>query len=82
MKINRVISVYEKKGEALVREIELNGVPLEKLKQIFSAPADDKELYDVYPINTEVINELIFFIPELIELDLNTVDLYYECYSE
>lgn len=82
MELRRVISVYEKIGEKFLREYSLDDVPLERLKEIIAMKDDDPELFNVYAVGEKELSELAFIVPQLKALDINHVELFYECFTE
>lgn len=82
MNVMRVITVYEKNGEKLLSEYSIEGVLLEKIKEIIKAKEDDPDLYQVYSLGESELFAFSFFIPDLKGIDLKKMELFYECFTE
>ena len=63
MKLKRVISIFERNSEKLIEEIDIGGIPLEILKEIFNPPDDDYLMYDPYSINAAYFQKLSSYFP-------------------
>jgi hypothetical protein len=50
MKLERVISIFDKKTELLIEEINVDNINISILKNIFIVNEDDPEMYDPYTI--------------------------------
>lgn len=57
MKIERILSCFDKTTEKLLWERNINDVPLESLKKIFK-PENDDELIMVYSINKKNVSHI------------------------
>ncbi len=82
MKVARVISVYELKGDELLFEISISSIPLSILKKIIPPDEDDPELYKIYVLNRSQVLAFLSLLPQLEQCDFSQVELYYECYGE
>ena len=51
MQVERSISVFNKYDEALVKEINVDSIGLERLKEIFKPTSEDPLMYFVYTIS-------------------------------
>ena len=58
MKIERVISCFDKNTEELVTEINIDDIDLELLKTIFKFKSEDPQMYDPYTITPEEVDKL------------------------
>lgn len=58
MKIERVISWFDKDTEILQGEFNIDKVPLEALKIVFRPPEDDPLMYNPYTIYSEQAQQL------------------------
>ena len=82
MKLIREISVYEKDNDKYLNSFSVN-LSLEKMINLLDIDLDnDPAVYDVYKINKSQFNYLKEFIPELLLLNFNEVELFYECCQE
>ena len=78
MEIKRVVSFYEKEGDKLVHQIEIES-NLDVLYTIFTPFEDDPALYMSYPIDIEKAQSLSVLYN--LNLDSDHYDLYLECYA-
>jgi len=81
MKVLRMISVYEKIGDKLIVEINIDNISIIALKHIISYDVDDPNLYKLYKITAAYYNKLVKLVPELSKFDLDTVEMFLECYQ-
>jgi hypothetical protein len=51
MGVSREISWFEKDGDELIGDINVDHIPFDRLKEIFTPLTDDPLLYYVYSIN-------------------------------
>ncbi|MDB5211191.1 MAG: hypothetical protein JWQ30_2018 [Sediminibacterium sp.] len=72
--IERLISVFNKNDESLVSEINVDHINLEDFRIIFSPPADDRDLCNVYPIGQDEA----FKLKPLIDIDFNFSTYVYQ----
>lgn len=78
--IERIISVFSKKDENLVKEINIDHINLEVLQDIFKPKADDYELRYVYQIG---IAEALHFKKIIeIEFDFDKYVYQLDCFSK
>ncbi len=75
MKVTRIIDVFDKKSEKLVKDININSVSLETLKEIFNPPEDDPLMYNPYWIHEKEAKELKKHIDIEFEFDKYVYDL-------
>jgi hypothetical protein len=69
MKIERIITLFDRNSESHVCDINIDSVDLETLKRIFHPDDDDPLMYNVYPITEKEANELKPFIDLNYEFD-------------
>jgi hypothetical protein len=50
MQLQRFISVFDKANEKMLKEINIDYIPLKILRKIFTTKEDDPQLYDPYSI--------------------------------
>ena len=81
MKVKRFISVYEKKGEKLIEEIEIN-MNLDTLRKILNLFEEDLDVLKTYSINESQFKNFCQVIPKLSVVEFDKFDLFYECFSE
>lgn len=74
MKLVRRIIWFGKENEELFGELNIDHIGLEKLKEIFTAKADDPLMYDPYDIREREARLLQEFIP----LEFNFIRYIYE----
>ncbi|KIA87184.1 hypothetical protein [Flavobacterium sp. AED] len=81
MKIQRVIAVYQKNGEALIEEIIIS-LTTEFLIELFQIDIEgDPNVYLCYFVNESHFLKLKNLIPVLSKYDLNEVEMYVECFQ-
>lgn len=78
MKVNRVISKYDKSTESLVDETSIDEIPFSTLVKLINPPKDDLQLYNSYKIKPDVISGLNDLIS--ISFELDKFDYYLECF--
>jgi hypothetical protein len=82
MDVMRVIAVYEKDGEKLLHEYPINkDISVDRLKEIITTRDNDPEIYQIYPLSMSEWMAFSVFMPEIKELDLAKVELFYECFA-
>lgn len=69
MKIERLISWFDKDTELLVSEENIDSVDLEILKSIFKPPSEDPLMYNPYNIYEDEARELNKYISLKFEFD-------------
>lgn len=79
MKVNRVISWYNKNNDDFVDEIQINNLDLNFLKKIFNPPEKDYLMYDSYKINAKEMDELSKVLN--FNIDIEKFDYYVECFQ-
>ncbi len=77
MKIERIITVFDKNSESHVCDINIDIIDLDALKRIFHPDADDPLMYNVYQITEAEANELHSFIR--INFEFDKFYYYVEC---
>ncbi|MGK6353515.1 DUF7683 domain-containing protein [Parapedobacter sp. DT-150] len=78
MKVQRVISFYEKEGSELLNQVEIDA-DLDTLNKVWTPFEDDPMFYMSYQIDRK--KAIIFKEVYNIELDLDRYDIFLECYS-
>jgi len=53
MKIERIISWFDRRDEVLIGEFNIDFIPLDILKETFRPPIEDPLMYNPYDINIE-----------------------------
>lgn len=79
MKIERLITVFDKKTEKLKEEINIDYVDLNQLKKIFDVPTDDPLMYNVYEIKPDQVEPVNILLKDKVEFDLQANVYYVEC---
>lgn len=74
--VTRVITKFEKEGEAFLDEHVLSVFDLDKLKTHFNVPDDDPLMYNCYEISKADIS----LFPDL-KFDLDNCAYFLECYA-
>jgi len=66
MQVKRIISVFNKQDETIVRELDisLTSLDLDKLKEIFNPNIEDPLMYLVYRIGKDEAKELKKYVNE------------------
>ena len=82
MDVNRTIAVYEKIGNQLIKEIDINCISVDVLIKIITTDEGDPDLYKVYKITKPQYQKLVEIIPELTNVDFKNTDIFYECYQK
>jgi hypothetical protein len=73
MKIQRIISLFDKQKGSLIKEIDISYVSTEVLITIFGMHKDDPLLHGVYSVNKKKLKKLNFFLKEPIQKDTDNV---------
>lgn len=79
MKVNRVIGVYERTSDKHIKDVSLNEVSIDRLKEIMNPSVDDPDLYMIYKINIQQYQLLVNLVPLLSDENFDNSDMYYEC---
>ena len=76
--VERWVRWFNREGDEMVGEIELRGVTLSQLKQVFAPFSDDPLMYYCYPVET---TEQIQFLHPWFKgkLNLETYEYFVEC---
>ncbi len=78
MKIKRLILVFEKNGNKLVKEIVANDLNEEIIKMIFKSKEDDPDFYHPYLIDESKYKSLIDYEVELRNYPYSDFEFYLE----
>lgn len=82
MKIERVISVYEKSKDKLFTEINVDNLDLDFLKGLFgNSTIDDPNHFKPFKISDSQYDELQYIIEELKKYPLSHYELYIEAFQ-
>lgn len=73
--VKRVISVFNRKSEFLISEIDISHLPIHLLVSIFNPPANDPLMYENYWID----EESVCHFQDLIDFDLKENIYQVEC---
>ncbi len=79
-KVERLISVFKKDDDVLVDEINVDHLGFEKLRLVFNPSDDDKEMYDVYPIDLTKASQLEALIDIKFDFDIYIYQL--DCFAK
>ncbi len=81
----RTINIYKKTKskylEDALAEINVDHIPIDKMKEIIVANPDDPFLLDGYELNKEQIEKLNCYIEDKIFPDFKTKEYFFECYG-
>lgn len=78
MKMERVIFVFEKNEDTLVKEITANSLTVEIIKGLFKAKENDPNFYSPNKIEKMQYDNLIIYVPELEKYPHEKYELYLE----
>ena len=79
MKIERLLTVFDKKTDRLKEEINIDYVDVNKLKEIFNPSIDDPLMYMVYEVTEGLIPKISELITDKVVFDLQNYLYYVEC---
>ena len=71
-RVERTVNIYKKKTNELIREINVDSIPLDKLKTFVVAIEDDYLLYLPYELNKKQLNSLLVEINVKLKTDFRT----------
>lgn len=81
MTVSREIGIYQKDGDELIDNFQIN-LSINRLIEIFNIDIeDDPNVYKEYDINENEYLQLKELVPELSKYDFNHVFMSYECYQ-
>ena len=80
MQVVRTISIFNKSDEELIKEINVDSISLERLKDIFKPTNEDPLMYYTYKISEAEAGEL----SKLTELDFDFSNYIYQldCFTK
>jgi len=78
LSVKRNIGVYRKTDDGFEYEIPV-GLPVEVLKNIVPIRDGDDELYLVYELSADQLDQLLKIVEAVVKADLNTFSYYLEC---
>ncbi len=78
MKIIRIINIFERNGEKLIKEIDANDLELAIIQKLFTPFDDDPLFYRPYELNQVQYDELSKIKTELIDYPLEKFVSYFE----
>ena len=79
MKLERLISCFDKATEELTQEYNVDFIDIDILRSIFNPPSDDKLMHKPYLININEAAELKKYIDIVFDFDRNVYQL--DCFS-
>jgi len=79
MKIERIISWFDRGDEELIGELNIDFIPLDVLKETFSPPIEDPLMYNPYDINIEESEILKKYVDIEFEFDKYTYQI--DCFQ-
>lgn len=79
MKLERLISCFDKATEELTQEYNVDFIDIDILRSIFNPPSDDKLMYKPYLININEATKLKKYIDIVFDFDRNVYQL--DCFS-
>lgn len=74
----RILTKFQKAGDDLLDEFELEGVELQELQVLFQEPPDEP-MYDCYPVSKTQAKSLQKYVNE--KIDVASYDYFVECYA-
>ena len=85
IKTERTINIYKKTDsnvlEEPTKEINVDLIPFDILKQTVTANIDDTYLYDAYTLNEQQLTKLNSYLNDAIVPDFTAFEYYLECYG-
>ncbi|HEY0612750.1 MAG TPA: hypothetical protein VGD35_23900 [Chitinophaga sp.] len=81
MKVERLISIFNRQTEELVEEINVDYIPLDTLKVIFGPREDDPLMLDPYQIDEKTMNTLSRYLKSRIEFDFKKFIYQLDCFD-
>jgi nuclear transport factor 2 (NTF2) superfamily protein len=79
MKIERIVTVFEKKEDGkFIKELNADNVNVSVLEKLYQSYDDDPNFYRPYHIEQIHYNELIKYVEELKNYPFSNYDLYIE----
>ena len=75
MKIERLILVFKKNGDSLVKEINVDDLKISTIKKIFKPKQDDPNFYKPYQIKKIQYDKLISYKAQLKSYSYSKFDL-------
>ncbi|GAB4043111.1 DUF7683 domain-containing protein [Spirosoma litoris] len=79
MKIQRLISWYDKGNDELIGEINVDQIPITYLRKLFNPPGKDPLLYNPYTIRQYQANRLVEWVT--IDFKLDKYSYHLECFQ-
>ncbi|WAC13779.1 DUF7683 domain-containing protein [Dyadobacter pollutisoli] len=80
-KIERIISIFDKKNGGLLSEINIDNIPLPVLKDIFMPPDDDHLMIDPQIIKKKHIKSLIPYLEKSMVFDFKSFVYSVDCFK-
>ncbi len=80
MKVERVISVYNKNNDELIHEIIVS-ISLELLKSIINVDEDDPDIYKVYGVDANQYQQFLNYFQDLSNYKFSDFDFFVECFQ-
>lgn len=81
MKVERLISLFNRETEEFIEEINIDYIPLDTLKMIFKSRGDDPLMLDPYQIDEEKLNALNQYLESRIEPDFKKFIYQLDCFD-
>lgn len=78
MKIERVILIFDKEKENLLKEINADNLDISIIKKLFKETENDPYFYKPYKLEQLEYDEIVKYIPELEAYSYKKFDLYLE----
>ena len=79
MKIERLITIFDKKSEQLVQEINIDYIDLDLLKSILKPKEEDPLMYGIYEITLDNFGLINSILKAKIDYDFSKNYYYLEC---
>lgn len=81
MKIERTISIYEKKGDRWISELRITTRDFRILKRIIPAQKKDPKYYNSYKLDDQASTIAFSLYPSLMEYPLSKYEWFMQCWQ-
>lgn len=83
MKVDRVITFFEKHGDKFIDEVSIDNITIADLEKIIGIFEDDPNLYKVYKLSKDQYLLFLEKLPDkLSEFNFDNYDVFCECYNQ
>lgn len=81
IRVERTVNIYLKNGDELIKEINVDFIPFDKLSEIVTPRKDDPLLYDGYELNEKQIEAINSFRNKIVDPDFSQYYYILEAYG-